>query len=175
VYFHSFIFSVFSFFHFQCIFNLSAVRKRTPSTRDCVYIQGSFCLLHEFDIPQRTRKKQLGESQWCSIHFLFISHFMSLSLLYEREKREEHFHMICGMRNVKTQISVYHSTNRMSMYVLSCFQLFIPDPTLLQVVALLLKEGGRKEGGRKNMTVDRSIWDGVRYRWFVEWGMWKRK
>ena len=52
------IFSVFSFFHFQCIFNLSAVRKRTPSTRDCVYIQGSFCLLHEFDIPQRTRKKQ---------------------------------------------------------------------------------------------------------------------
>jgi len=41
----------------------------------------------------------------------------------------------------------------MSMYVVSCFQLFIPDPTLPHVGTLMLKEGGREEGrkdGRKH-------------------------
>jgi len=70
-----------------------------------------------------------GVNSWVShsvlFIFYFISHFISLSLLYVRE---EHFHIICGMRNVKKQISDFLHHQK-SMYLLWCFQLFFPDPT----------------------------------------------
>ena len=109
--------------------------KRTPSIHQRLSLHKRKC--RSSSCGWLTAKRQ-GRKSWVSHTVLliiyFISHFMSLSLLYVRERGKVPYDlwmnewMYGNLRYVKMQISdfLYHHK---SMYQLWFFQLFIRDPS----------------------------------------------